>query len=322
MCLYLIFIVVEELDVILVHNLLNIIKKKRKDLQLYYFIDTSKSNLEDNFPKDQIYLVDGLDGSGKKRDSNYDTLSECSKDILLKFKPENINVIIHSASGGSGSVIGPIIVSEMLARKESVIVLLVGGTASRIEAKNTLNTLKSYEMISQKRDMPVVTCYKENTLSRPRGHVDSEMTTTIVLLSSIFSEDNKEIDKSDLRNFLTFNVVTSHTSQLALLNFFSQNIELDKGEHLLSLLTLTDTTVSSDIVIPVEYQTVGYISESTKNSIDIAIPIHAGIISGYFNNIVTLLENKLKVFDEHRNTLVEKRIVDENTKSTNDGLVF
>lgn len=65
-----------------------------------YFVDTSRSNLSDKIPSEKVYLVDGLDGSGKKRDSNYTVLAERAKEILQQFKPTDINIIVHSASGG------------------------------------------------------------------------------------------------------------------------------------------------------------------------------------------------------------------------------
>lgn len=65
-----------------------------------FFVDTSKSNLSDQIPMDRVYLVDGLDGSGKKRDSNYAALSERSKEILQQFKPADVNIVVHSGAGG------------------------------------------------------------------------------------------------------------------------------------------------------------------------------------------------------------------------------
>ncbi len=65
-----------------------------------YFIDASRSNLSEHVPDDIIYLVDGLDGSGKRRDSNYAVLAEKAKEILHRFKPADLNIILHSAGGG------------------------------------------------------------------------------------------------------------------------------------------------------------------------------------------------------------------------------
>lgn len=69
-----------------------------------YFVDTSRSNLSKDIPEDNIYLFDGLDGSGKKRDSNYKSISESTHDILHRFKPADINVVVGSCGGGKLSV--------------------------------------------------------------------------------------------------------------------------------------------------------------------------------------------------------------------------
>lgn len=66
-----------------------------------FFLDTSNSNLRVlNVPEDHVYLIEGVDGSGKKRDSNYRAISERSKEMLHRFKPGDLNIVIHSASGG------------------------------------------------------------------------------------------------------------------------------------------------------------------------------------------------------------------------------
>lgn len=287
-----------------------------------YFIDTSKSNLGAGIPEENIYLVDGLDGSGKVRASNYTALAECSKEILHKFKPADVNVVLSSASGGTGSTISPILVSELLARGELVVVIMVGSTSSRIETENTLKTLKSYEMISHKRQLPVVAAYRENSSKTPRGMVDAEIQTLIVLLAALFSGENRELDMSDLRNFINFNKVTSYTPKLSMLDFFSEKIILEKGEALVTVATLVDDTTHSEVDIPTEYQATGYLPEVTKKGLTVGLPVHTCVIAGYFNGVVDRLESKLKVYDEARKVVVEKSIVNENHASTDDGLIL
>lgn len=287
-----------------------------------YFIDTSKSNMNPSITADNIYLVDDLDGSGKKRDTNYVVLSERAKEILHRFKPGDINIILHSASGGSGSVIGPILTSELLSRGILVLVVMVGSTGSRKETENTLKTLQSYEMISSKREMPLVAFYRENSRDKPRGHVDSEIHTAVVMLAAIFSGANRELDTADLRNFINYNKVTSYSPKLSFLDFFSGEVMLEKGQSLVSLVSLVDDKTTSDISIPVEYQTVGFISDATMKLITIPLPIHACVIAGYFNQAVHKLDEKLKMFDEARSVVVEKSIVKSNTDSTHEGLIL
>lgn len=285
-----------------------------------YFIDTSKSNMLPGIPSEKIYLVEGLDGSGKKRDSNYAVLSECSKEILHRFKPAEINIVLHSASGGSGSVVGPILVSELLSRGQMVIVIMVGSTSSRIETHNTVNTLKSYEMISRKRELPVAAFYRENSSSKPRGHVDNEIHTAIRVIAAVFSGQNRELDTADLRNFINYNKVTSYSPRLTFLDFFSRTVVLSKGLSLVSLVSLVDVNTSSDVNIPVEYQTVGFINDAHKDTLAIELPIHSCMIAGYFNQAVEKLDERLKTYDEARGVVIEKSIVKDTSGHTDEGL--
>lgn len=67
------------------------------------FLDTSRANLTSIIPEDKIYIVKGAserDGSGKKRDENYGPIRESVKDMLLKHKPLDFNIVLFSASGG------------------------------------------------------------------------------------------------------------------------------------------------------------------------------------------------------------------------------
>lgn len=286
------------------------------------FIDTSKSNIDPTIPRECMYLVDDLDGSGKLRASNYSALSECSKEILHKHKPADINVIIHSASGGTGSVIGPILASEMLARGEMVIVILVGSTGSRIETENTSKTLKSYEVISHKRELPVIVAYRENSPDKPRGQIDSEAQTTVVVLAAIFSGANRELDMSDLRNFLNYHKVTTYSPKLSFLDFFSKDVLVGKGQAVASLVTLVDEKTSGEANTPTEYHAVGYISESAKQSVSVPLPIHACVVVNYFSGVMERLQNKINEYEAVRKIVIEKSIVTKDQSSTDDGLIL
>src|ERR1700690_3688627 len=94
------------------------------------FIDTSRSNLAGIANQDDIFVLEGTDGSGKVRKENHAQISAAVKQILLKQAPEDFNIVIFSASGGSGSVIGPLLVSELLSRGHAVVVLTAGSSES------------------------------------------------------------------------------------------------------------------------------------------------------------------------------------------------
>lgn len=288
-----------------------------------YFIDTSRSNLTPEIPEDCIYLIDNVDGSGKYRPSNIGVITESTQDILHKFKPSNVNIVVHSCSGGSGSTLGPTLVSELLARDETVIVVTVGSTSSRIETENTIKTLKSYEIISQKRGLPVINYYRENSVETPRGQVDAELQMAVLMLAVLFSGDNKELDKADLKNFINYQKVTSYKPKLSLLDLFSEQIILGKNQSLVSVASLVDHSTSSETTIPTEYQAVGFLSPSAKELITVKLPIHACVIAGYFNGVIESLETKLKSYDETRKIAVEKSIAQvDDTEHTDTGIVL
>lgn len=290
-----------------------------------YFIDTSRSNLHPVITDDRFYLVESSDpnfeGSGKKRDSNYKAISESMKSMLQDFKPSAFNIVVHSGAGGSGSVAGPVLVSELLKRDIPVIALVVGNTSSLIEVRNTLNTLKSYESISKTRKKPVIVGYLENGQDYTRKEVDQYMQTMIVSLSSLFSGDNRELDSEDLYNFLNFNEVTSYEPHLAAIRFSPEVMKLEKGETLLTLASLANDVENTEGGVPVTYQAVGYIPSEIEDSFQTNLPLHYGIISGFFQPVVARLEAKIEEHNDHVAAQVTKSIVsDEDT--TEEGLIL
>jgi hypothetical protein len=287
-----------------------------------FYIDTSKSNLKFNPPEDSVFLIEGVDGSGKKRDQNYELIYERSKEMLQQFKPADVNIVLHSASGGSGSVIGPVLVSELLNRGENVIVIMVGSRDSRIEINNTIKTIMSYEMISNKRELPVIATYYENSNEEPRSSVDASVLNAITLLSAIFSKDNAELDSSDLNNFLNYHNVTSYSPRLAFLDFYSKDIALVKGQTVISVVTLGEEGSPTSLKDPVEYQAAGFMCESAIKRVDLHLPIHTAVINGTFNIIIKRLNDVIQELDTARSAVVEKPLLKGNEKATNDGLML
>lgn len=169
-------------------------------------IDTSRSNLTARANNFESYLLTtaGVDGGGKDRTENRDLIAEHTKPILKEHPPRDVNIVISSGSGSSGSTQATFLVSELLSRGESVIVLLIGTTGSRKEALNTVETLKNYEQIARKRNAPVVMHYMQNSPTMPREKVNQQMLSTISYIGMLFSRRNAGMDTKDTSNFLYF----------------------------------------------------------------------------------------------------------------------
>jgi hypothetical protein len=170
-------------------------------------LDTSFSNVTARSSNVENYLLPQLanvDGGGKNQDENKALIEEHVKPVLKKHPPRDINIVISTGSGGTGSVFATRLANELKARGEIVIVLLIGTTGSRIEANNSIKTIKNYQKISKARNAPTIMSYLQNSPDLPRVDVNRHMLSTISYIAMLFSRRNKGLDLMDLRNWAYF----------------------------------------------------------------------------------------------------------------------
>lgn len=207
-------------------------------------------------------------------------------------------------------------------RGENVVVFTIGSTSSKIEIVNTINTLKSYEMISKKRGKAVNVLYDENSVDRSRGVVDKNIYIQLVFLAVIFSGDNKELDSSDLSNMLNYDRVTSFEPRLSALELHTGDIDIEKDMHVVTVATIVDDTTSSELNVPVEYQAVGYVTDDVKSKLEVELPLHLVTTFGFFNRKINELESRLKEHEEARLIVDAKTIIDNTEDATDEGLIL
>jgi hypothetical protein len=288
-----------------------------------YYIDTSASNLTSGIDTSRVFLFDDRDGSGKKKDTNYDVLSGAYKAILAKFKPsEQLNIVVHSGGGGTGPVAGNLIVSELLSKKLPVVVFMVGSTDSLKEAENTLGTLQSYERISRTQGIPINVLYSENNRNgKTRKDVDTAILQAITITTIVASGDNKGLDTADVRNFLNFSLVTSYPPKLYFFDYYSKDVEVSEKEVVCSLLTLSTEEVGTDHSIPAEYRTDGLLPEGKEVVHGITMPIQAACIDGRFYDIFHRIQAIIDRYNNAREAVLAKTIpVGDNP--TSEGLIL
>lgn len=289
------------------------------------YIDTSESNLRHNkIDEKDLYIIEQEDdskkGSGKHRSQNYVAIKEQIKKILLTHEPEDFNVVIHSLSGGSGSVIGPLLVSELINSGKAAVVIAVGSSDSLIEINNSLNTLKSYISISEKMDHPIAMIYYENG-DNPREVVDSKVQATASLLGIYLNKNNHELDFSDVSNFLNYSKVTDYRSTLVMAKFYTAKIEPPHNCHVLAALTLAKPGQSTNGGYPVDYQGTGFVNEETLSPEMVAkLPNHFCLIDGLVSDVVNGLQSKLKEAEKVKQAAISKRVT--VTNALDDGMVL
>jgi hypothetical protein len=280
------------------------------------FIDTSRSNIDKKIPDELCYILQDLDGSGKVRAENYEKIKDVVKDILHKHKPAAFNVVVFSASGGSGSVIGPLLVSEMLTRGETVVVVTVGSDESDITARNTLNTLKSLEGISKNTGKTVVMHYRHNTRGKARSDVDGELHYAISTLAVLASKNVRELDTRDIFNWINFNKTTSVEARLAALEIFGPDTPWGEYNPVSVISIYKDADQATLPIVP-EYHCAGFADVMGLAAIHYLIDVTA------VGKFATRINATLKELDEARKSRPSlSNLTGSNDKKTDDGLVL
>jgi len=293
------------------------IGKQITDLDINtYFIDTSNSNLKD-VKSNNIFLIENIDGAGKARDKSYHYLKEIFENILIKFKPSNkLNVIIHSLSGGSGSVIGPLIAKELISRDLNTIIVCVDSRNSVKELDNSIKTLKSYKSISETVQKSISIFYIKNNNRKESDRLTLEFINLCSLLLDF--NNTAEFDISDLAHFLYFEKVTENKPSIGIIevNENSNDNIIEKGTHIVSTILISKNKDSHIHGITPEYLANCVVTSNNYNNEDIQV----NNVLGKLNIIINNLSQEIVTHQENKKV---NKIQDINVKAnTEDGLVL
>lgn len=282
------------------------------------FLDTSTSNLD----QDEVgsaFLVAGLDGSGKLRKQNVDAIKSAIAPVLNGHPPAAFNVVVFSGSGGTGSVLGPLLVDELLNRDAMVLVVFLGDTDSLIASENTLNTIKTLSALSARHKAPISILYREIEDGSDRTEVDEVFRSAITafsLLTSLIGRPLSEMDNADLYNWLNYHRVTKHAPGLGLLNIFSDNDQLQDFHGALSVASIYATTMDEHGKVQAAYRTTGYGGDAVTH------PYHFILTQDGFQAIVEALTRTVKELTEQSNQVENRHQSFHDGSAEDDFLVL
>lgn len=275
-------------------------------------IDTSDSNLV-NGASDKIYLLKGLDGSGKLRAENHPAISRAILGILDAHQPGDLNIVVSSLGGGSGSVIAPALAGALLAQDKLVIGMGVTNTDSAIEVTNSVKTIKSYESIAKKIGKPIVLSLFKNSAADSFQKINEAIVSNIIMLSVLASRKNIGLDSADLRNWLYYNRVSKAPIKAMTLDItHSESVELPEGAHPITTATLAREGASTRLNWTPDYQCVGYVSTDGEKKGNFDKPLHFTVCDGELDQI-------FKELDELEKKLTAKAAAHQYTPGTLSG---
>lgn len=289
-------------------------------------VDTSRSNLKSVATEGfNTYLLDGVDGSGKIRRENSEAIADKIGDLLLEHRPLDLNIVCFSSAGGSGSVFGPLIVKALLERDAPVVAFMVGSMESAITATNSLNTLKSLDVISERADAPLVIYYNQNRRDEPRSNVDRDLVNAMLAFRVLGSKQNEGLDSRDLQNFLRFDRACRAQPQLSLLEIIAtrdvEEIAQLGINHVISVASIFRSTDALPFPMPNEYQATGYLPAGIGE----AHPeeLHFVIHTDEVSKILKSLTDSVKEFEDFAKSRSNKvRIVGNDDATDESGLIL
>lgn len=283
------------------------------------YIDTSRSNLHAGIKPEHVFILEDVDGSGKVRRENHEEISRTVKRIIQDHKPLDMNIVVFSASGGSGSVFGPLIISELLARKVPVVGIVVGSDESTITAQNTINTLKSLESIATKNELPVVIYYDHNEPEVKRSTIDDACRAVIASLSILSSRHNSELDSRDITNWVQFSRSTSVKPRLAMFDVYRSNEAAEEAREPVAIVSLYTSPDDTPLKLVPEYHAAGYPRSQIKTfkTAHFVITVESvQVVAKKLNATVADLDNA------RRSRVSHNSLVHGSDSVTDDGMVL
>lgn len=284
--------------------------KQIKDLDLdVCYVDSSDANLRD-VKHDQIYLIEDQEGAGKNRSITYNNFKDVVGDVLIKFRPStDINIVVSSLTGGSGSVQGPLLVKELIQGGFPTIVIGIDSRSSTIELTNAVNTLKTYKSISNQIKKSISLFHVENT---SRREADKQSTSFISLIALLVNrQKTSEFDVTDLRNFINFDTVTNNSYDVSVLEVNpNEQVFPEKGTSVVSsILVTSDVDTSIEPVVP-EYLATCVVTDPEYNMEDLRIDNLLGKLSIIIDEFETQIK---ELADTKKINKVKELVVESNT---------
>ena len=272
------------------------IAKQINDLDINInYIDTSTSNLK-GVKSENIYVVENIDGAGKDRSKTYEHFKHIAEDMLIKFKPSpSLNVVVSSLSGGSGSIIAPLIAKELISNGHNTIVVAIDSKHSVKELDNSIKTFKTYKSISDSMQKSISLYYIENS---NRKESDQRAIWFITLLSLLVNKAHtEEFDTTDLTNFINFERVTENSPNVTILEVNeNETINPEKNTTIVSTILLTTDRNSTIKPVVPEYLSTCVVTDPQYKNEDIRLDNILGklsiIVDGMESEIKELQDNK------------------------------
>lgn len=228
-------------------------------------LDTSEANVDD-VTNIKVEFVPGAIGSGSDQSKNVGRYGSFLQKILTQYEPGNINLLVYSASGGTGSSMGPILHRALLEKDIPVISIVIGDSSTITEATNTVSALLNLNSHTET-NSPVIFSYFENTIDNTHGAVNSAVIGFIDSLRIMLGGENKRIDQTDIYHLFFYNKVVKASPVLSRLEIISGEEAEFYNSNAVAAISLYDHEDNIRQVFPqLLYRKAGIFGDEYKSS--------------------------------------------------------
>ncbi|MDQ6990765.1 MAG: hypothetical protein Q9M11_03435 [Mariprofundaceae bacterium] len=307
------------------------------------YLDTSVNNIGD-LPKEDFWKVDHggfsdntIAGSGGERVTNSTAIMKNIKDYLDThgYTEESVgeyHIVMFSASGGTGSVLGPALIMNLRERGLSVLAIMIGDSSNGLSCINTLNTMATLDHISKNViNKPISMIYYNNhTVSGANARdkeraVNGKVTSALTFMSLFLSGDNEDIDTRDMINFLSpdnYSTITVGAGVYCVEITTNGTVKNNKSNINIIGRTLCGPGQDADVGLTLLQHKYGKVVNANALSVtEIDLPVHM-ILAG--NCLVTesiLLKNTSEEYDNIMASLEATDLVGKGTADAS-GMIF
>lgn len=233
-----------------------------------YWLDTSASDVAghgDLVKRENLFLLPQADGAAKIRGSLAAEIKRAMPGVIERFRPADVNIILSSASGGSGAVLATYAAAEIIKTYgASVIMINVGTLQSTDEIKNTTQHLTDLDALAERLDTPISLIYTENEVGKGFGDADEFVRAQVNALRVLFSGQNTGLDSADVARWL--NHPNHHQPQLQMVSVGGPELKQVVARPLtVTTITTEDQPTGYDGTVGAAYH--GYVDESLARAL-------------------------------------------------------
>ena len=242
---------------------------------VFHFVDTSDTEarlVKNGCSLNIIKSTDSISGSGGNRGKNYEAICQQLPEIATKCLTESsksdINILLYSTGGGSGSTIAYVLSDILLSEGYSMIHFVSNTLNSLGRCSNASNHIASLDNLAIQHECNFPVSVYDTSLYTTFTVTDDKLRGDIVKTLYCLNEGDSGIDSSDRRVILNPMLGVAETSNPGVLALtLCETYEYEAQGTPISVLTLVELGNTDDIGTGAPNIFGGILNESVKENV-------------------------------------------------------